>query len=102
MFYTTLKDLGKPVGQKGSRDAQIACTIIDVLFDQISSCIKSDKSQIKLNFFAKGVIQGMLGDKTKSGIKEYVNNMYDKDINTLLDDIQKELDNRKILNIKDL
>lgn len=98
----TLKDLEKPIGQKGSRDAQIACAIIDVLFDQISSCIKSDKSKMKLNFFAKGMIQGMLGDKTKNGIKEYVNNMYDKDINTLLDDIQKELDNRKILNIKDL
>ncbi len=98
----TLKDLEKPVGQKGSRDAQIACVVVDVLFDQISSCIKSDKSKMKLNFFAKGVIQGMLGDKTKNGIKEYVNNMYDKDINILLDNIQKELDKRKILNIKDL
>lgn len=98
----SLKDLERPVGQRGSRDAQIACTIVDVLFDQISSCIKSDKSKVKLSFFAKGMIQGMLGDKTKNGIKEYVNNMYDKDINNLLDGIQKELDKRKILNIKDL
>lgn len=98
----TLKNLERPIGQKGSRDAQIACTIIDVLFDQISLCIKSDNSKIKLSFFAKGMIQGMLGEKTKSGIKEYVNNMYDKDIDNLLDSIQKELDKRKILNIKDL
>lgn len=98
----TLKDLEKPIGQRGSRNAQIACAVIDVTFDQISSCIKSDKSKIKLSFFAKGMIQGMLGDKTKNGIKEYVNNMYDKDINDLLDDVQKELDKRKVLNIKDL
>ncbi len=98
----TLKDLQKPVGQRGTKDAQITCGIIDIIFDQISLCIKTDRSQVKLSFFAKGIIQGMLGDKTKTNIKEYINNMYDKDINILLNDIQKELDKRKILDISKL
>lgn len=79
-----------------SVDVDIACVVIDILFNQIDRCIQQDRSRIKINMLTKGMIGRMLGDNTRNGVKEYLINMYDDDVKELLTDMQKELDRRKI------
>lgn len=79
-----------------SVDADIACRVFDILFDQIEKCIYQDRSRVKINMLTKGMISRMLGNDTRNGVKEYIANMYDNEIKELLTDIQKELNRRKL------
>jgi len=78
-----------------SQDADIACKIIDSMFDQINRCLQQDRSRVKVNMLTKGIVGKLLGNGTRNRIKEYLINMYDNDIRELLDDIQKEMNKRK-------
>lgn len=76
-------------------DAQIACGIVRVIFENVASCVQGDRSKVKLNMFEKGVIGGMINEKVMLGINKYVENMSDNDIRALLNDIEKELSKRR-------
>lgn len=75
-------------------DHQAACNIVRKLFSHINLCLQSDRSKVKLNMLEKGVIKGMLSDKTLNGINNYINNMSDADIKNLMDDLQTEFSRR--------
>lgn len=91
-WQSSAEENAKIVAEKliSERYKYVGCNIVDILFDQILLCIKMDRSYMKLNMFEKSVIQGMLSDKVKNGIKNYVLNMYDEDIRLLVKDIHKE------------
>lgn len=81
---------------KNKIDAEVAGNIIDKLFTKTGRCLSEDKSNIKISLGAKGFIKGIiLNDKVRSGIKEYVAGMGNKDIEELLDDIEIELTRRR-------
>lgn len=78
----------------GGRDAEIACNIVDHMFKYIDSCIKEDKSRIKLNALTKSFVRGLLNSKVKGGMTDFIMNMYEEEVTKLVDDIQRELDQR--------
>lgn len=89
------KSINKHVGEHNN-DAMIAGAIVERIFYEIGSCVQGDRSKVKLNMFEKGVIGGMMSDKVKNGIKNYVFNMSDQGIKNLLNGIQLDLNKRKI------
>jgi len=77
------------------RDTDAACNIVGHIFHSIDMCLKEDKSKVKLNLFAKSFIKGILTSSVKTGIDDFIRNMDDREIRSLLDDIQYELNKRK-------
>lgn len=77
-------------------DSQIACNVVDHIFNYIELCLKEDKSKIKLNLFTKSFIRGILTNSVRSGINDFIMNMNDKEANALLNDIHKELNKRRL------
>lgn len=86
----TQRDISREV-----RDTDTACNIVGHIFRYIDICLKDDKSKVKLSLFAKSFIKGMLTSNIKTGIDNFIRNMNDKEVRSLLDDIQHELDRRK-------
>lgn len=93
------KDIGKSRETKEPtreiRDTDAACHIVGHIFRSIDMCLKEDKSKVKLNLFAKSFIKGILTNSVKTGIDDFIRNMDDREIRSLLDDIQYELNKRK-------
>lgn len=77
------------------RNTDTACNIVNHIFRYIDICIKDDKSKVKLSLFAKSFIKGMLTNNVKNGIDDFIRNMNDYEVRSLLDDIQYELNKRK-------
>ncbi len=77
-------------------DTRVACDVVDHIFRYIDICLKEDKSKFKLSIFAKSFIRGMLTDSVKNGINDFIINMNDKEVKAMLDDMQKELNKRKL------
>ncbi len=80
---------------KEIRDTDAACNIVNHIFHYIDICLKNDKSKVKLSLFAKSFIKGMLTSNVRNGIDDFIRNMNDHEIRSLLDDVQRELDKRK-------
>ena len=76
-------------------DTDAACNIVHHIFSSIDVCLKEDKSKVKLSGFTKSFIRSILTGGVKSGIDDFIRNMNDREIRSLLDDIQSELDRRK-------
>ena len=94
------KDTNRNVGtqkdaSRAIRNTDAACNIVNHIFRYIDICLKDDKSKAKLSLFAKSFIRGMLTNNVKNGIDDFIRNMNDREIRSLLDDIQNELDKRK-------
>jgi hypothetical protein len=79
-----------------SQDADIACTVVDLIFKYVDMCLRENKSKYQVSLFAKSFIRGILNDNVKEGINSFVTNMNDNEIKAMLDDIQKELNKRKL------
>lgn len=77
-------------------DPQIACNVVDHIFRYIDVCIKEDKSKKKLSLFAKSFIRGILTDNLRNEINNFILNMNDTDVKSMLDELQKELDKRRL------
>jgi hypothetical protein len=77
------------------RNTDAACNIVSHVFRYIDICLGNDKSKMKLSLFSKSFIKGMLTSNVKNGIDDFIRNMNDQEIRSLLDDIQHELDKRK-------
>lgn len=75
-------------------NADVACNIVDHIFNYINLCLREDKSKIKLSLFAKSFIRGILTDNLKDAINNFIKNMPDKETRSLLDDIQIALNKR--------
>jgi hypothetical protein len=95
-----IKDTIREIGtQKDSsreiRNTDAACNIVSHIFRYIDICIKDDKSKVRLSMFAKSFIKGMLTNNVKTGIDNFIRNMNDQEVRSLLDDIQHELNKRK-------
>lgn len=75
-------------------NADVACNVVDHLFRYVNICLQEDKSKVKLSLFAKSFIKGILTDSVRTGINDFIRNMNDKEIRSLLDDIEKELNKR--------
>lgn len=84
------------ISAQSNIDSQIACKVVDHIFNYIEICLKEDKSKMKLSLFTKSFIRGILTDSVRSGINDFIKNMNDKEVKDLLDDMQKEL-NKRIL-----
>ena len=77
-------------------DSEVACNVVDHIFGYIETCMKEDKSKMKLSLFAKSFIRGILTENVRNGINNFILNMNDKEVRAMLDDMQKELNKRKI------
>ena len=77
-------------------DSHVACNVVDHIFNYIDICLKEDKSKMKLSLFAKSFIRGILTDSVRGGINDFILNMNDKEVRALLDDMQKELNKRRL------
>jgi len=77
-------------------DSQVACKVTDHIFNYIDICLKEDKSKFKLSLFAKSFIRGILTESVRNGISDFILNMNDKEVKAMLDDMQKELDKRRL------
>ncbi len=107
----TFKDLKKYLDAKDKivdvtnyfpLDAEVACNIIDLLFNQTNDSLQRDRSTVKLNLFERGVVSSGL-NRVMPGTKKFLAGMYPNELNALLDDIEKELARRsKNLNINSL
>lgn len=94
------KDISTPKEQSNLstreiKDTDAACNIVSHIFHYIDTCLKEDKSKVKLSLFAKSFIKGVLTSSVRTGIDDFVRNMNDQEVRSLLDDIQYELDKRK-------
>lgn len=76
-------------------DSTIACNIVKTIFKHINLCLQNDRSRQKVNMFEKGVIKGMLGDRTLNGINNYIFNMYPLDVKNLMNDLEEEIKKRQ-------
>jgi hypothetical protein len=76
-------------------DSLIATNIVRKIFKNINSCIQGDRSKIKLNMLEKGMIKGLLTDKSLNGINNYITNMNTFDLKILIDEIEVEIKSRK-------
>lgn len=108
MIRLTLKDLLKDSLEKRSTEAsksslqayairmdtEVACNIVDHIFRYIDLCLRENKSKVEINLFTKSFIRSILSEKVKNGITDFIVNMNDKEVKSLLDDIQKELGQR--------
>lgn len=91
---SSIKAIKEEKERKVNIDSQVACEIVDILYESVLLSIRMDRSQVKLKSFTKGVIGGVLG-KTREGTKEYIRGMTDSDIKVLLNNIEKELKKRR-------
>jgi hypothetical protein len=89
----TGRNTGRDTGKDICKDSQIACHIVDILFNHVNNCLQRDRSRVKLNALTKGMISGVLG-RTRDGTKEYLGGIYPEDLERLLDDMEKELAKR--------
>ena len=90
----TLRNLGDivrkgHVGVERDRNVHTACNIIDILFRQIAVSSKSKGVSTKSHFYINELL---LRDSVRNGIKSFVGNMSNEDLNTLLEDIKHVLD----------
>ncbi len=90
-----MKKRVKSVIQKGSNDSQVAINLVDILFRHVMASVQMDRSSVKLNALTRGMIGRVLG-QTRDGTKEYIFGMRDEDIKVLLNDIEKELNRRRM------
>lgn len=90
MDTSTQKDVSIDI-----RNTSAACNIVRHIFHYIDICLDSDKSKVKLSLFSKSFIKGILTNKVKDGVEDFIRNMNDREIRSLLDDIQYELNKRK-------
>lgn len=77
-------------------DSKVACDVVDHIFRYIDICLKEDKSKFKLSLFAKSFIRGILTESVRNGISDFILNMNDKEVKAMLDDMQKELNKRRL------
>ncbi len=94
----TTKDVNIQIENDGHResiDTDIACDIVGHIFCSIDMCIDGDKSKVKLSLFTKSFIKSILTNTVRTGIGDFIRNMNNQDIRSLLDNIQGELDKRK-------
>lgn len=77
-------------------DSKVACDVVDHIFRYIEICLKEDKSKFKLSLFAKSFIRGILTENVRNGISDFILNMNDKEVKAMLDDMQKELNKRRL------
>lgn len=78
-------------------NTEVACNIINIIFKYVNICLKEDKSKRKINKLEKSFIQSIINSRTVDGIKAFVKDMNDKEVELLLTEIQKELDTRNLL-----
>jgi hypothetical protein len=79
------------------KDYDIAVDIVNDLFNNISLCLKKDRSRVKINMLAKGYIGYILKDSVREGIADFVRGMYPEDMKLLLNDIERDIKKRKRL-----
>ena len=77
-------------------ESEVACNVVDHIFRYIEICLKEDKSKMKLSLFTKSFIRGILTDNVRNGIDNFIMNMNDKEVRAMLDDMQKELNKRRL------
>lgn len=77
-----------------SPDTQITYNILERLYYHINLSLKNDRSTVKLNMFEKGIVRSGL-ETVMPGTKKYIEGMYSEDIKLLVDDIERELANRR-------
>ena len=77
-----------------ARNISVASNVVDILFDNVLDCIEEDRSATKLNAFERSLIQGLLKNKVRTGIKDYIVNMHPEYVSKLLSDMQRELDRK--------
>jgi hypothetical protein len=76
-------------------DYDIAVDIVNDLFNNISLCLKRDRSRVKINMLAKGYIKYILSDGVREGIADFVRGMYPEDMKILLNDFERDINKRK-------
>ncbi len=86
----------KSIPHMSSVETDIACGVVDLIFHYVDVCLRENKSKYQVSLFAKSFIKGILNDNVKGGINNFITNMNDEEIKAMLDDIQKELDKRKL------
>ncbi len=79
-----------------NNDALIATRIVGKIFYHINLCLENDRSKIKLTMLEKGIIRGMLSNKTLNGINGFVLNMHPREVKNLMNDISAEIAKRKM------
>ena len=90
----TLRNLGDIV-RKGhveverDRNINTACDIIDILFKQIAVSSKSKSVKTSTRTIINELL---LRDSVRNGIKNFIRDMSNEDLNTLLEDIEHVLD----------
>lgn len=85
----SVKDVTMKVGQE--KKLLVVYGIIDDVFQEINDSIQHDRSKVKLNMFEKGFIGGMLNDKVKEGIKKYMFNMDERDVESMINKIKNRV-----------
>ena len=90
----TTKDIQREYHREET-DTDIACDIVRHIFGSIDMCLEEDKSKVKLSLFTKSFIKGILTSTVRTGIDDFIRNMNNRDIKSLLNNIQGELDKRK-------
>lgn len=65
--------------------------IIDDIFQEVNDSVQHDRSNVKLNMFEKGVIGGMLNERVKNGIKKYMYNMDERDVENMINKIKNRV-----------
>lgn len=89
-----IKDLRLPGKAKVwyNRDIDIACKIVDRIFDEIAISMKSPD----ISLVTKGFIQSLvLRDQTIEGVKEFIRNMSDERAKLMINFIELECSNRR-------
>lgn len=95
-YKGTNKDINtQRESHKEEIDTDIACDIVRHIFGSIDMCLEEDKSKVKLSLFTKSFIKGILTSTVRTGIDDFIRNMNNRDIKSLLNNIQGELDKRK-------
>jgi hypothetical protein len=87
-----LKDLKLPIKEKGycNKDIEMACGIVDDIFDGIHASLVGNRSTVKINMAWKAFMVSAL-PRTKEGTKEYIVGMTPNDIKNLLDKIKRRI-----------
>ncbi len=74
----------------------VAQTIVQKILFNINMCLNFERSKMKLNSLDKFLVKQAMSQQTIAGIVHYVANMYDKDIDTLMDDIMSAIPTQKL------
>lgn len=79
-------------GRRYNRDIEVACQVVDDIFDEIALSMKDGN----ISLLAKGFIQSLvLNGRTQDGVKEFIQGWSDERAKALMDKIEKRMDNRK-------